>query len=511
LLFDRTSYTSNIVAWQPNVTVTANSYVSYNNQAYQATGNVYSTAILTLSGNISANVGNYITQANATGNAKILAISSNLQLITVGNITGSYQRRGGNILVNGTPSSVRPIVVNNIFDYTKYTLLKSNSFTSSADRITAYYAPGAGMPGKDLKQLMSGVDYPGVTVTGVKFEANSSVVTTSNVLYAYSNIGTLFSSNVAVVDFTTLGYTIGQPLTLVNTDTNTTYSLTIASLSTNELVAGGIANAIPLGSNITLKYYDYENPAYLDTTIQNTYTNTSFGTSPNDVSIDGGAYIDTYSSHSPEELIPGTLYDSLNMTVSTKIQNNSAVISYRVVHNMGANASSTNTSLWPQYYGISAAHSTTLARPLNLTDSNVYVTNASALTSPNPSLLYPGIVYINGEKITFWTIDTVNNVLGQIRRAVDGTGAPATHAAGSSVVEANLPEIIPGGNIVHTTTWLNLPVGAANIFTDNFGTSIVDNTGNVLTTTGATVGAVTDGSGLENSLATPAVFIKNLQ
>jgi len=511
LLFDRTSYTSNIIAWQPNITVSANSYVSYNNQAYKATGTVYSTAILTLNSNITASVGNYITQANATGNARVLAISSNLQLITLGNITGIYQRRGGNVLVNGVSTAARPIAINNVFDYTKYAELQSNSFTSATDRITAYYTPTSGMPGKDLSQLMSGISYPGVTVTGVKFDANTSVVTTSNVLYAYSNIGTLFSSNISKLDFTTLGYTIGQPLTMINTDTNDTYKLTIASFNGTELVASGIANVITRGANITLKYYDYENAAFLDSSISNTYTNTSFGTSPNDISIDGGGYIDTYSSHAPEELIPGMLYDSLNMTVTTKIQNNSAVMSYRVVHDMRANASSSDTSLWPKYYGVSAAHTTTLARNLNVADSNIHVTNASVLTFPNTNSLIPGVIYINGEKIIFWTVDTVNNTLGQIRRAVDGTGAPAVHASGSLVVDTNLPEVVPGGNLVHTTTWLNLPVGAANIIVDNFGVTVTDNTGNIFTTTGATIGAVTDGLGLENSVTIPAVFIQSLK
>ena len=90
----------------------------------------------------------------------------------------------------------------------------------------------------------------------------TKTVTTSNVLYAFSNIGTLFSSNVAKVDFTKLGYTIGQPLTLINTDSNVTYRLTIADLSSTQLVASGLSNVIPLGSNVQLKYYDYENSNY---------------------------------------------------------------------------------------------------------------------------------------------------------------------------------------------------------------------------------------------------------
>ena len=507
-----TRYSSNIASWQSNATITANSWVRYDNQVYQATSNVYSTAILSLSSNVTTSVGSYITQANATGNARVLSISSNLQLITLGNITGTYQRRGGNILANGASTSARPINISNVFDYTKYTLLNSNAFTSASDRITGYYQPGENMPGLDLSQLMTGIGYPGVNVTGVKFNANSQV-TNSNVVYSYSNVGTLFSSNTSVLDFTSLGYAIGQPLTLVNNDTTTTYKLTIADISASTLVASGITSKFNIGANISLKYYDYDNPTYLDTSLQNTYTNTTFGSNVGDVSVDGGAYIDTYSSHAPEELVPGTLYDSLNMTVSTKIQNDSAVMSYRIVHNMGANASSTNTTLWPVYYGINNTHITTLSANLNITDGNIYVTDASKLIAPNPGQGYPGVVYINGEKIVFWSIDLVNNTLGQIRRAADGTGAPKVHVAGTSVVETSSTELIPGGNIVHTTHWLNLADTAVSgaLIADNYGNVLVDDIGNQLATGATSVGAVTDGLGLENSLTEQAVFIKNLK
>jgi hypothetical protein len=509
LLFDRTSYTSNITAWQPNITVTANSWISYNNAAYKAISNVYSSATLTLSSNVTANVGDYVTQETINGNSRVLAISSNLQLITVGNITGSYKRRGGNVSINGATTGARPIQVSNIFDYTKYEVLPDTTFESAADRITAYYQPTADMPSKDLTQLMDGAGYPGVTVTGVKFDA-TTLVTNSNVIGAFNANSTLVSGNVSLLDFSLLNYSIGQPLTLVNNDDSSVYRLTIADITQSNLFVSGLTDNISNGANVTLKYYDYTNPTYLDSAIQNTYI-TDFGTGSSDVSIDGGSYYDTYSSHAPEELVPGIVYDSLNMVVSTKIQNNSAIMTYRVVHNMNANAASTNTKLWPKYYGVSTAHTTTLSADLRITDSNIHVRDASKLSGPNASTLTPGIIYINGEKIIFWTVDVVNNVLGQIRRAVDGTGAPTVHASSSSVVDCNLTEVIPGGNVVHTTTWLNLPVGAANAIVDTYGISLADNFGNVLTTTGATIGAVTDGLGLENSTSEQAVFIKNLQ
>ena len=512
--FDRITYSSNVVDWTPDLTITANAWVRYNGQAYQAKSTVYSSAILSLSGNISANVGNIITQLNSTGNATISNISSNLSLITVSNVSGTFVRRWGNIKVNGADANVVPTAVTNIFDYTKYTLLNANTFTNAADRVTAYYAPTSSMPGRDLSQLMTGITYPGVNVSGVPFNANTSV-TNSNVVYTWSNTSSLYSSNVSVLDFTTLGYAIGQPLRLINDDTHSTYYLTIASIAQDQIVASGVTTIINTGANISLAYYDFNNPAYLDSIIESKFTDT-FGANVNNIAVDGGAYYDSFSSHAPEELVPGVTYDSLNMVVTTRLNNNSTPISYRTVHNMTANASSTNSKLWPTYYGISATHSSILTLPLNITDSNIHVVNAAAFTAPSIGLLQPGIVYINGEKITFWTVDTTNNVLGQIRRAVDVTGAPLVHATGSVVVEATITELIPGGNAVHTTTWLNSNTGIGGgslTITDSAGENIQANVGGVLydLITSTTAGnAVTDGTGFEGSNTAQAVFLKNL-
>ena len=585
LKFDRVNYTSNIITWAPDITVANNSIVSYNNQAYQAKANVYSTAILTMSGNISASIGDYITQANTMANAQVLSINSNAQIITVGNLSSNYIHRGGNISVNGVDSDVRPLTVNNVFDYSRYELLNADSFINAADRISSYYSPTASMPGKDLAQLMSGIEYPGVQVVGVEYATDTSVYN-SDLIYTWSNTRAIYSSNVTIptvtlnlsssavvytsnvivqehtgatgvvyqtstgdtitlvdvvgtfdttdtyyisantanlnvksigstlfnqvttqnlVDFTKLGYSANQPITLVNTDTSVEYKLTITEVDTWRIITSGNVPTTSIGANLSLKYYDYTNPTYLDTVIQNTYTTANVG-----AMIDGGAYYDTYSSHAPEELVPGVTFDNLNMVVTTGLQNNTKSVSYRVVQSMNGNAASTNTALWPQYFGISQHHTTVLTRDLNITDSNIYVADATAISAPNVAKLIPGVVYINGEKITFWGIDTDNNVLYQIRRAVDGTGAANVHVSGSTVVDTNVNWLIPGGNVVHTTTWLNQAPGAPVAIVDNLNQDIVDNLGNVLTTAGATVGAVTDGAGLEGSNTAQALYVKGL-
>ena len=95
------------------------------------------------------------------------------------------------------------------------------------------------------------------------------------------------------------------------------------------------------------------------------------------------------------------------------------------------------------YTRISNNAVTALAANLHITDSNIYVTNTSVLPVPDPTLGIPGIIFVNGEKITYYTVDNVNHVLGQIRRAVDGTGAPEFYANGTIVVDSSIVQQIP--------------------------------------------------------------------
>ena len=62
------------------------------------------------------------------------------------------------------------------------TYIKDWSLLNAADRIQYYYDPATGELGKDLAQLMTGIEYPGVQVQGVPFNATTSNIT-SNVVY----------------------------------------------------------------------------------------------------------------------------------------------------------------------------------------------------------------------------------------------------------------------------------------------------------------------------------------
>ena len=67
--------------------------------------------------------------------------------------------------------------------------------------------------------------------------------------------------------------------------------------------------------------------------------------------------------------------------------------------------------------------------------------NGSVRAEPNVGTLTPGIIEVNGERISYYT--KTGNVLGQLRRGVGGTGTPAQHLVGSRVEDVAQRRVIP--------------------------------------------------------------------
>jgi hypothetical protein len=155
------------------------------------------------------------------------------------------------------------------FDPDQWTLVDAGTL-SGVDRTMGFYAPGPNEPGLDLAQLISGVDYPGVQVSAPTFSQNT-------------------------------GFDVG------NYDINPFDNISIG----------------PEGRPT----YD---PAILDAIYESDFTDPYLGTlpapayqgdppngGPNPIVVDGGAFVDTYSSHAPEELVPGAIFDTLDFRVFT--------------------------------------------------------------------------------------------------------------------------------------------------------------------------------------------------
>jgi hypothetical protein len=193
----------------------------------------------------------------------------------------------------------------------------------------------------------------------------------------------------------------------------------------------------------------------LDTNIKSEYTDTGLGIRPEDIIIQGGKFIDTYSSHAPEELVPGQVIDSLQMNVFTAnvasgTPDYSDVIGYKIF---------TDYKLPTVYYRLSADATTTLAANLAYDATEIAVTNINALPDPNRTQNQPGSIWIAGERINYFGRDVQRGVLTDIRRGASRTSIPVTHVAGSIITDASPAQEVGRDTVLAITENLSVNNG----------------------------------------------------
>jgi hypothetical protein len=254
-------------------------------------------------------------------------------------------------------------------------------------------------------------------------------------------------------------------------------------------------------------------------TVQSFYSNV-FGVNASDMTMSGGAFVDRFHSYAPEELVPGRMFDSLNLSVY-----DTGALGFRIFANMAGQYT---------HLRIANANTTTLTTNLAMTDNTVYVSNALTLPTPNITLNNPGVVIINGEKIiywrnfatetkTAWAADTLvptgalitylgnvylttgnvydvggtfsnisanvyrtsANAIYQIRRGADATVTPNLHVVGSRVVDASTNQLIPNSTVIASTLNSNLTVNVTAIssvsFVARYNNLVTANIGDLLT------------------------------
>jgi hypothetical protein len=199
----------------------------------------------------------------------------------------------------------------------------------------------------------------------------------------------------------------------------------------------------------------------LDTDISSSFVDSQLGQRPEDIIVDGGKFIDTYSSHAPEELVPGQVIDSLQMTVFTAnivagLPNFDDVIAFKLF---------TDYRQPTVYYRLAEENTTALAENLAYDDIDITVTDISKLPDPNPDANILGTIWLNGEKIVYLGIDRANSKLTNIRRGASRTSIPVLHLAGSLVTDASSEQFIDQDTVLtitENTTVENGIVGGAN-------------------------------------------------
>jgi hypothetical protein len=362
---------------------------------------------------------------------------------------------------NSTQSSSTFVVADwTLVDPATYQYPGSNYETglTGADRTMGYYTPTVNMPGLSLPLLIDGITYPGVQVSAPGFDQNTGF-----------DVG-----NFDINPFDNIAYgPEGRPT------------------------------------------YD---PAILDAQYSSAYLDIYLGVRATDINVDGGGYIDTYSSHAPEELIPGSEFDTMDFRVYTRpvtiyigdgltttfaapagatdvvVTVNNLVLtpevdytyadgvatltkppsngSQTVVLESNPESAGLSFRIFQDMRGVQAVYritpntTTTLTRDLLITDDVIYVDNADALAKPDLSSNVWGVLTVNAERIMYRELDTMNNTVSGLLRGTAGT-ACAPHFAGAIVYNMGRDNLLPAPYQNYVVSDSQLGNGTNTVFVAN--------------------------------------------
>ncbi len=283
-------------------------------------------------------------------------LKSEYKLTTVSSFNGEFTEHSGLLTFTQAPPKDSNIVV----EYHK-----NIDHLSATDRINFYYKPVAGQVGKDLSQLMTGIDYGGVSITGLGFEASygwDSLPWFTEVWDATSPGFDDFiidatgeeSYNIRLSYVPEKNQVLNIYISRFNPDTlkyenpvriDDPNYLTINQTNENALmtsfVGDGEVNTVALPLEVDLQIYEIDEQEYGDRIIirkiesdgsqnpreedydtklsgGNLAYNSATGFAPDDIILDGDDFVTPMTSHAPEEVVPGQIMDTLAIKVYSR-------------------------------------------------------------------------------------------------------------------------------------------------------------------------------------------------
>jgi hypothetical protein len=197
------------------------------------------------------------------------------------------------------------------FSSDSLTVVLDEWFDNAMDRAIAYYQPTNVQPAKQLENLFYGIEYPRNKVTGPGFELEPGFGKSAFDVTPFDH----FEVN-------------REGVPVISGVVDTVITASNLPISGAELETGAYIE------------FDYVLPDYVENQtllvegvtvadiLQNRFGDALLGTRPEDIDVVGGKFVDQYSSHAPEEFIPGRVFDSLDIEVyqsPTSIYNNSGL------------------------------------------------------------------------------------------------------------------------------------------------------------------------------------------
>ena len=251
------------------------------------------------------------------------------------------------------------------------TYQKDFKHLSAADRINFYYNPQTGQLGKDLAQLMTGIDFGGVNITGLGFTANGGWDSLPWYSEGWDGFDAAFDDYIAIVGDSTYAFTLPY-LPALNEEINVYINgqriddpyydvydgvttqpngRKIAPVGTymQTWIGDGISQTIELpnltssppldinsGDKVIFRrstsdgsFAPDENSYDTQLSGGNLAYSTATGFAPDDIILDGEGFITAAHSHAPEEIVPGHISDTVAIKLFRLPSSGSSVIYFK--------------------------------------------------------------------------------------------------------------------------------------------------------------------------------------
>ena len=226
---------------------------------------------------------------------------------------------------------------------------KDFNHMSAVDRINFFYNPTSGQLGKDLSQLMTGVDYGGVIISGLDFGVAGGWDSLPWFTDAWDSFDASFDDYIVTVGngirsfelpyIPAAGEHINVYVNGIRVDGIGKSMDTFVGNGVIKVVEIPIEVALVDGDKIIFRKstsdgskapasseYDTQlsGGAFNGTTLQS-----AIGLSPDDINIDGDGFVTPMTSNAPEEVVPGQILDTVAIKVYHRPVANSPKIIYK--------------------------------------------------------------------------------------------------------------------------------------------------------------------------------------
>jgi hypothetical protein len=285
-----------------------------------------------------------------------LILSSQYSFTNIKDTSSDYDRYYGRISLTLPPVEFKEIVVN---------YKKNISLLSAADRINLFYNPTTGQIGKDISQLMDGVDYGGVQVKSYGFSGPSGWDSDSWYDGSWDLFDENFDEESFVYDGSTTAFPLSKPLASgvqynvyindVRIDDNNYDGTSSADLVNKHafiapILGDGVTSTLTIENTndwenyiatnhptgdviITIRRNTTDgslaiNDESFDTALQggDLAYSTAKGLNAEEITVDGDGFVTPTTSKGPEELVPGQIMDTLDITVYERATGGSSVM-----------------------------------------------------------------------------------------------------------------------------------------------------------------------------------------